>query len=79
MEDLACMIAPRNLIVVTGQKDDIFPIEGVRRGFETVRQIYKVNGVEDKCRLLETPMHHWWCVDLVWTAINEESKIIGWK
>lgn len=79
MQDLACMIAPRELVVVTGQKDDIFPIEGVRRGFETVRKIYAASGVDHKCRLIETPMHHWWCVDIVWNAINEECQKLGWK
>ena len=79
MQDLACMLAPRNLVVVTGQKDPIFPIEGVRRGFETVKDIYAKNGAADKCRLVETPMHHWWCVDIVWNAINEECKKMGWR
>ena len=78
MQDLACMIAPRRLAIIAGEKDDIFPIEGVRRGFETVQRIYQENGVGDHCRLVETPMHHWWCSDIVWSVIAEETSKLGW-
>jgi len=79
MQDLSCLIAPRNFIAIAGKEDDIFPIHGVRRGFETVREIYKANGAEGNCRLVETPKNHWWCEDIVWGAINEEAAKLGWK
>ncbi|MBQ8685470.1 MAG: acetylxylan esterase [Clostridia bacterium] len=79
MQDLACLIAPRPLTVVTGIKDKIFPIHGVRRSYETVRQIYARNDAQDNCRIIETPMAHYWCVDLVWNAINEACEKLGWK
>ena len=79
MQDLACLVAPRNLLIVTGQKDEIFPVTGVRSSYETVKGIYARAGVEDKCRLVETPSGHHWCEDIVWTAINEECKKLGWK
>ncbi len=79
MQDLACLIAPRNLIVITGAKDEIFPVDGVKEGFETVKKIYKQTGAEESCRLVETPMHHWWCKDIVWTAINQQVQRLGWK
>ena len=72
MGDFACLIAPRNLVVVTGEIDEIFPIDGVKDVFGTVQEIYKAAGVEDKCRLVTTPKGHWWCEDIVWNAINEE-------
>lgn len=78
MQDLACMIAPRKLVVVTGQKDTIFPIDGVRRGFETVKAIYERNNAGENCRIIETPMDHWWCEDIVWPAIKEETEKLGW-
>ena len=79
MQDLACMIAPRNLIVIAGKEDDIFPIEGVRKGFKTISEIYKDSLSESNCKLIETPKGHWWCEDIVWPAINEECKKLGWK
>lgn len=78
MQDLAVMLAPRNLIVVTGKTDDIFPVNGTRRAFETVKQIYKRNNAQDKCRLIETPKGHWWCEDIVWDAIEQEKEKLGW-
>ncbi len=79
MQDLACLIAPRNLVVVAGIKDKIFPIEGVERGMKTLKEIYAKNGVEDKVRLVVTPEKHWWCADIVWKEIDDECKKLGWK
>ena len=79
MQDLSCLIAPRRLAIVTGQKDEIFPIEDVRRSYETVKAVYEASGAAENCRLVETPMDHWWCADIVWNAINEECKKLGWK
>lgn len=78
MQDLACLIAPRNLIVVAGQEDQIFPLYGVKKGYEVVKKIFKKAGMTDNCRLVETPKAHWWCEDIVWDAINEETKKLGW-
>lgn len=79
MPDLACLIAPRPLIVVTGQKDDIFPLEGVRRGFETVKKIYERSGAKENCRLIETPLGHRWGEEIEWDAIDETCQKLGWK
>lgn len=78
MQDLAALIAPRNLLVVAGLKDGIFPLTGVNEGFETVKRIYEKAGVSDKCRMLVTPEGHFWCEDEIWQAINEETAKLGW-
>ncbi len=69
MQDLACLIAPRKLLVIAGQEDTIFPIDGVRKSYERVQNIFDKANVADRCRLVETPMGHWWCEDLVWENI----------
>lgn len=51
MGDIAAMIAPRPLRIIAGEKDDIFPVEGVREQLETVRRAYGVLKVKDKCSL----------------------------
>lgn len=79
MQDLACLIAPRRLAVVTGREDKIFPLEGVRDSFKTVEEIYAAAGASDRCRLVETPSHHYWCADLAWNTINEECRALGWR
>ena len=78
MQDLACLIAPRNLVVVAGELDEIFPIDGVETGYETVKEIYQKEGVSNNCRLVKTPKAHWWCDDIVWNAIREETEKLGW-
>lgn len=78
MQDLSCLIAPRHFISVSGQKDGIFLIDGVRKAFETVKAVYAQENAADNCRLVETPKAHWWCEDLVWQAINEETSKMGW-
>lgn len=79
MQDLSCLIAPRPFTVITGREDTTFPPEGVRSAFETVKEIYRAAGAPDACRLIETPKGHWWCKDIVWSAINEKTKELGWK
>ncbi|MBQ8686057.1 MAG: acetylxylan esterase [Clostridia bacterium] len=78
MQDLAALIAPTEMIVVTGALDDIFPLHGVEDGYETVKKIYKKAGCEDKCELIVTPKGHYWCVDIIWEAITKRAKKMGW-
>ena len=74
MEDLSALIAPRRLISINGQKDIIFPIEGVRKSFETVKKIFAAAGCPNNCRLVETEKAHWWCEDIVWNVIEQDLK-----
>ncbi|MBQ8658237.1 MAG: acetylxylan esterase [Clostridia bacterium] len=78
MQDLACLIAPRKLAIVAGKEDGIFPMSGVKTGFETVQKIYAKENAAENCRLVETPKGHWWCEDIVWDTIKEESEKLGW-
>src|SRR5262249_38056512 len=47
MYDIAGLIAPRPLVVESGEKDNIFPIQASIASFEKVREIYRVFGSED--------------------------------
>jgi len=78
MQDLACLIAPRNLSVIAGVKDKIFPIDGVRSGYETVQKIYTAEGAEEACSLTVTPREHWWCEEIVWGEIARVTEKLGW-
>ncbi len=78
MQDLSSLIAPRNLVFINGAKDPIFPIDGSRKGFETVEKCYAKAGAAGNCKILETPKAHWFCEDIVWPAIDEETKKMGW-
>lgn len=74
MQDLACLIAPRKVSVVTGAEDNIFPLEGVQASFETLKAIFEKAGVPENANLLVTPKGHWWCVDIVWPEIERLTK-----
>ncbi len=72
MQDLACLIAPRRLSIISGKYDTGFKIEGVLRGYETVEKIYTAAGVPENCKLTVTEKGHFWCEDVVWPLIKEE-------
>ena len=35
-------------------------------------------GVPENASLTVTPKEHWWCVDIVWPAIQKKIKKLGW-
>lgn len=74
MADLSVLIAPRDLVIVAGKKDPIFPIECVREDFETVKRIFDKGGAKDRCALIETEKDHYWCSDVIWPKIVEKAK-----
>ena len=52
MGEIAALIAPRPLVVVTGDKDDIFLLDGVRRVYSVIERIYEKAGAPDNCKLV---------------------------
>lgn len=79
MQDLACLIAPpRRLSVIAGELDEIFPLEGVETAYQTVEKVFAAENVSQNVRLVKTTKGHWWCEDIVWGTINEETKKMGW-
>ena len=52
MGDLACLIAPRPIVVVAGRHDDIFPFDAVQETFEKIQAIYHAAGALENCRLV---------------------------
>ncbi|HDY88566.1 MAG TPA: hypothetical protein ENH82_10730 [bacterium] len=56
--DIAGLIAPRPLIVQSGKKDAIFPIESVRRAYEKIRKVYVVFNKPDRIHKHEHDGYH---------------------
>ena len=79
MQDLACLIAPRRLAVIAGEVDAIFPFYGVEKAYKVVEKIFERASSKENCRLIKTPKAHWWCKDIVWKTIIEETARIGWE
>jgi dienelactone hydrolase len=58
MGDLAALLAPRPVRIIAGERDPIFPVEGVRQQFETLRRAYGLHDAEDRCSLAVHPGEH---------------------
>lgn len=71
MGELACLIAPRPLIVVAGQKDNGFLIDGVHKVYNVIEQIYEKEGVPENCKLIVGPEGHRFYADLSWGVFRE--------
>ena len=78
MQDLSLLIAPRHLIITNGKLDLVFLPDGVKKGFETVKEIYSAFGAEDNIELIMTEYGHKWAPEIVWGAINKKIKKLNW-
>jgi len=74
MGDLGCLIAPRPLVVVCGEKDPIFPIDGVEESFALIRQGYKELEKEEACYLVRGDGGHQFYPDDAWPIMH---KLMG--
>jgi hypothetical protein len=50
MGDIAGLIAPRPLVIVSGREDGIFPLHAAEAEFARVRTIYRALGAPDRCQ-----------------------------
>jgi dienelactone hydrolase len=74
MGDLSVLIAPRPIVIVTGLKDGIFPIDAAQKTFATVKSIYTEAGVPGNCRLIVGQEGHEFYPDQAWPVFRELSK-----
>jgi len=71
MYDVAGLIAPRPILIITGEKDPIFPYEGVCLAFEKLRRIYKIVNAEDRCELYTGEGGHRYYKKGAWPFIHK--------
>ncbi|MBQ4629930.1 MAG: hypothetical protein IJB70_02975 [Clostridia bacterium] len=71
MGDLAGLVAPRNMVIVNGLKDNIFPDFGVQKTFAIAQNAFEAAGCKDNVRLVTGPEGHRFYADLAWPVINE--------
>jgi hypothetical protein len=70
MGDLAGLIAPRPLVIVSGREDPIFPQPGVRKAYKEARRMYAGAGAPENLQLLVGEGGHRFYADLGWKAMN---------
>jgi cephalosporin-C deacetylase-like acetyl esterase len=56
--DVGALIAPRQLLIASADRDYLFSIASVRECHQRVRRIYDMYGAADDCLLVETPGPH---------------------
>ena len=71
MGEVACMIAPRPLIVVAGERDQGFLIEGTKKVFSVIQEIYKKEGKPENCKLIVGQEGHRFYADLSWDIFRK--------
>lgn len=76
MGELAACIAPRKLIMVSGEQDDGFFIKGARDAYSVIEKIYDKAGCPDNCKLVVGPLGHRFYADPTWDVFAQMS---GWK
>jgi dienelactone hydrolase len=74
--DIAGLIVPRPLVIVTGENDPIFPLAGVRECYAEIAEIYRLQDAGAACRLVVGPEAHRPYPDLMWPAFRQ---IAGWN
>ena len=70
MGDMAGLIAPRPLVIVSGKDDPIFPQRGVQKAYVEARRVYEGAGAADKLKLIVGDGGHRFFADLGWDAMN---------
>ena len=70
MWDIAGLIIPRPIVVATGEHDHIFPVEGTRRAFENLQDIYAAVGAEQRCELFVGDGGHQFYESEIWPFVE---------
>ena len=76
MGDIAGLIAPRPLVIVSGTSDGIFPLASAKEQATIAQSLYKASGVPNAFRHVIGPEGHRFYADLGWKAFDE---VTGWK
>jgi dienelactone hydrolase len=75
MGDLAGLIAPRPLVIVNGNQDQIFPLNGAVKQFVRTKEIYDAQGAGDKCVHVIADGGHGFYPEPSWNAF---MALTGW-
>ncbi|MBC7288549.1 MAG: acetylxylan esterase, partial [Armatimonadetes bacterium] len=66
MYDIAALVAPRLLYIISGRQDPIFPRSGVQLALQRIREVYDALGTPDNLGYYEGPEGHRFYAAEVW-------------
>jgi dienelactone hydrolase len=72
MADIMGLFAPKPVVIVAGEEDDIFPIAGTRQAFADLQRIYTAAGAEDRCHLVVGKGGHRFYAEDAWPVLVDE-------
>ena len=72
MADLMGLFAPKPVVLVSGVDDDIFPINGARKAFRSLQQIYAAAGAPSACHHVIGGGGHRFYAEEAWPVMLEE-------
>ena len=72
--DITGLFAPKPVVIVAGEKDDIQPIKGVRDAYRDLQRIYRAAGAEDRCPLVVGKEGHRFYADEAWPVLMKELR-----
>ena len=70
MSDVMGLFAPKPVIAVNGDIDELFPIKPVRRAFKDLKRIYAAAGAADTCRLVVQEGGHRFFGNAAWVELQ---------
>ena len=72
MGNICQLIAPRRLVVISGEKDPIFPIGGAVASVKIAKEVYAALGAEKNISHITANGSHKFYPKEVWSALNKE-------
>ena len=72
MADVMGLFAPKPVVIVAGQEDDIFPIDGALRAYDDLKAVYDAAGAGDRCHLVVGAGGHRFYADDAWPVMLRE-------
>lgn len=79
MGDLGCLIAPRPIFVVSGERDPIFPLEGAKASVKVMMKAYENLDAKDNCYHIIGDGGHQFFPEDVWPMVKKYIEEKGMK
>lgn len=70
MWTVAGLTAPRPLLIAAGAEDELFPIEGTRRAFDRLRDVYDAAAASERCSLAVGEGGHQYYGEEIWPFVR---------
>jgi dienelactone hydrolase len=74
MSDIMGAFAPKPIVIVAGESDDIFPIAGTRQAYADLQRIYAAAGASQRCHLVVGEGGHRFYADKAWSVLLGELE-----